>query len=137
MAAAQDNFRVNPSVFLGLDYQEFTTDIYALALSKPSEYFAMRKRTLQLVKQAAIKNLYDTFYTLLSDGQVGNENLFKDVNGTTIQPRYPTQKISEFSLGAAKTLDAICQNAIDILLPLDYKTLASDKLKKIGEANIQ
>jgi hypothetical protein len=133
---AEDNFKVNPSVFLGLDYSEFQNDVYALALSKPSDYFAMRKRCLQAVKQDAIKNLYETFYTLLSDGVVGGNSLFKDVDGAAIQPKYPTQKISEFALSAAKTLDAICQQAIDILLPLDYKTLASDRMRKIGEAGI-
>jgi len=133
--ATQDNFKVNPTVFLGLDYAEFQNEMYAVLLSKTAEYYATRRLVLQKVKADAIRNIYEVFFQLLSEGTIAGEKLFKDVAGNYIEPKYPTQKISEISLSAAKTLDSICNEVIEILLPEEFDVAAAKRLKKIGEAS--
>ena len=55
---------------------------------------------------------------------------------TTFVPNYPQQKVTEFALGAAKTMDALCDECVEIILPLNYRDLAEQRLARKGEANM-
>jgi hypothetical protein len=54
----------------------------------------------------------------------------------TFVPNYPQQKVTEFALGAAKTMDALCDECVEIILPLNYRDLAEQRLARKGEANM-
>ena len=74
----------------------------------------------------------------MSTGMIGTTNaatgdLTVDA-GVIFVPAYPNQKITEFALGAAKTLDAICDECIEIILPLNYRDLAESRLARKGES---
>jgi hypothetical protein len=129
-----NNFKVDPASFLGLDYAEYKNNIYAKALSEPSEYFKLRKAVLKKVKTDAVTDLYTTFYNLLTDGTDKGGQAIEGL--TDPPPHYPSQKVSEFALSAAKTLDDILNECIEIILPIDYKDLASRRLEEKGRANI-
>jgi transcription termination factor Rho len=123
------NFRVNASQYLGLSYQEYCNDLYAMAISNPEAYFKMRKEVLKAVKQDAIGKMYDVFYDILVNGTVNNAHVLN--NGTDdLEPQYPEQKVSEIALSASNTLDNILNRVIELILPIDYKDIA---LKRIGE----
>ena len=53
---------------------------------------------------------------------------------TVFKPAYPNQSITEFALGAAKTLDKICDECIEIIIPMNYRDLAESRLARKGEA---
>ena len=123
--SANDRFYIETSDFLGFKYEQFRNELYAKALSTPSEYFKLRKEVLETVKNQAIQDMYKQFYNLLSKGQ--------DINGNDIstlgEPAYPSQLVSKFSFKAARTLEAILNEAIEILLPVDFKKLSERRLE--------
>jgi hypothetical protein len=130
-----NNFRVSTSNYLGSDFEGYCDDVYALALSKPEQYFAIRKQVLKEVKMGAVRNLYSTFYNVLSKGEgtdeAGNPKGMSAPAGVFFRespPSYPNQKINEFALSAAKTLSKIVDECVEILLPLDYKDIAKTRL---------
>ena len=43
------------------------------------------------------------------------------------KPNIPRQKVNEFALKAAKTLDAISEEAVEMILPADYRTIAENR----------
>lgn len=130
------NFKVDTSNFLGLKYNEYRNKMYALAISKPSDFFALREKVLDEVKTKAIGNLYETIYNVLSDGKVTTTQITTASGVSLPSPSYPKQKINEISLSAAETLDRILDEVINIILPLDYKSLASARLTQKGEAGL-
>ena len=71
--SATDRFYIETSDFLGFKYEQFRNELYALALSKPSDYFKLRKEVLETVKNQAIQDMYKQFYNLLSKGQDIND----------------------------------------------------------------
>ena len=58
-------FELDTSDYLGIDHAAFRDIMLALALSKPSEYFQLRKNVLAAVKRNAVANIYKTYYSLL------------------------------------------------------------------------
>ena len=51
-------------------------------------------------------------------------------------PNYPKQKVTEFALGAAKTMDALCEECVQIIFPVNYEDLAAARLARKGEARM-
>ena len=126
-----DRFAIDTSDFLGINYDSYKNDLYAMALSTPADYMKLRKETLSVVKNQCIKDIYTQFYNLLSKGE--------DLNGTQIgslpAPGYPAQMVSKFALKAARTLDSILEEAIEIILPLNFKELSTKRLEDQSKQN--
>ena len=51
-------------------------------------------------------------------------------------PNMAYQDVSEFALAASKTLQAICEECVEKLLPINYKNLAEQRLARKGEAKL-
>ena len=137
--AESQNFKIDTSNYLGISHSTYKNRLLEIALTQPAQYFKIRENVLKNVKENAIKNMYDTFYNVMSSGKIGGTNaatgdLTVDAN-TIFVPAYPNQKITEFALGAAKTLDAICDECIEIILPINYKDLAESRLARKGESD--
>ena len=126
-----DRFVIDTTDFLGIAYESYKNDLYALALSTPADYMKLRKETLATVKNQPIKDIYTQFYNLLSKGQ--------DLNGGAIstlpEPGYPAQMVSKFALKAARTLDSILEEAIDIIFPLNFYELSTKILEDQSKQN--
>ena len=126
-----DRFVIDTEDFLGLKYEAFRNELYALALSTPADYMKLRKEVLATVKNQSIKDIYTQFYNLLSKGE--------DINGAQIStlppPSYPAQLVSKFALKAARTLDTILEEAIEIILPLNFKELSTKRLEDQSKQN--
>ena len=129
-------FELNTSDYLGIDHAAFRDDMLALALSKPSEYFLLRKQVLAAVKRDAVANIYKIYYNLLTEGKDGRGNLvlsggfetgLADTIVRAFVPKYPKQKVNEFALGASETIDKIAEDAIEILLPRGYEDIAKER----------
>ena len=123
------NFQLDTSDYLGFKYEEFLNQLMALAVSKPSDYYTMRSKTLKLLKQVVVKSVYDTYYGLLTTGEIGGESPL-----APLVPNYPQQKASQFALGASKTINDILNSALDIILPPNHLDVAKLKLTQKGEA---
>ena len=127
--ATQSPFKVSPNNFLGHDYEDFLSKMYALALSKPNDYFLLRAEVVQKVKRAAVGKLYDTFFNALTEGNDERGNtLFPGLN--SIKPKYPEQKVNDFCLSAAATLDEILNDLVNIIMPDKINEILGDKIGK-------
>ena len=122
------NFEINTDDYLGFEYEEYLNNINAMAISKPSEYYKLRAELLARVKKKVVKDVYDAYYNLLTTEPVGK------FNGQDLIPNYPTQKASKFALEASATTNAILNKALEIVLPINYSDIATQKLVQKGEA---
>ena len=50
-----DPFKIDTSDVLGISYNAYKTKMYALALSRPSDYYKLREQVVQKIKDAADK----------------------------------------------------------------------------------
>ena len=137
------NFQINPTDYLGHDHEVFKTKLMELALSEPKKYFELRRDVLTAVKKQAVDDAYNTYYHLLTIGKLKNgatdllngksSNAY--VDGGFV-PSMPMQKVNEFSLKAAKTLDAIAEECIEMLLPQDYRQIAENRTVQKTASNL-
>ena len=134
MAAAGFDFKVDTSNYLGQDYKVFKEYVYGLALSQPSKYFDLRQKVIKDCKTAIVKDMYVIIYNMLNEGKNKGNNVI-DGEFATHPPSYPKQLINEFALGASKTLDKIFDEAVEIILPLDYKKIAEKSLEVKGSGS--
>ena len=123
------NFEVDTSDYMGFKYEEYLNELMAIAMSEPKKYYKMRAETLRALKQGIITQIYTTYYNLLTTGKVG---LLAPLEG--LEPCYPQQKASQFSLAASKTINEILNSALDIILPANHLDVAKMKLTQKGEA---
>ena len=135
MATNTANFRVNVSQFLGQKNAEYRDSLYSLALSKPTEYFTFRKEASSYIKEEALKNLYNVIYDALNTGKKTGTGVSIGSNMPAGGPQVSEKIINEIALSAAKTLNAILDEVMEHIAPLDYKTIANQRYKVAGEAS--
>ena len=123
------NFEVDTSDYMGFRYEEYLNELMAIAMSEPKKYYKMRSETLKELKQGIITQVYNTYYKLLTTGKVGTVDTLEG-----LEPCYPQQKASQFSLAASKTINEILNSALDIILPANHLDVAKMKLTQKGEA---
>ena len=124
------NFKVETSNYLGFEYEEYLNELMALAVSKPSDYYKIRAETLKALKTDVITAVYNTYYSLLTEGVINEKNTLGG-----LKPAYPQQKASQFSLAASKTINEILNSALEIILPANHLDVAKMKLSQKGEAS--
>ena len=138
--STKQTFEINTEDYLGLGYDSYKNDVYALALSKPSEYFSLRREVMQKVKKDSITNIYQSFYNVLSKGQDVTGAPIRALTVSTLNggkgPQYPAQKVSELALQSARTLDEILNEVIDIILPADYEILANKRAVQHSKGSV-
>ena len=129
------DFKIDPSDYLSIDYETYRDDMLELALAQPAQYFQLRKAVLKAVKRQACINQYNIYYNLLTNGKKadGTTSIFQDLEGGAptsadlFKPKYPKQLVNQFALGAAKTIDKISEDAVELILPRDYKSIANER----------
>ena len=127
-------FEVDTNDYLGFKYEAYRNEMYAIALATPSDYFKIRKEVLGKVKNEAIKDIYTSFYKILSLGEdQGSNKIIKPATGAPLIPGFPQQEVSKIALKAARTLDALLDEVINIILPADYKKLATSRLEETSK----
>jgi hypothetical protein len=133
------DFELDPSDYLGIEHEAFKANILQLALSKPSEYFQLRKDVLKAVKKDAVQEQYKIYYELLTTGKKAGSTgsiIGTQPNYGLFVPNMPKQKVNEFALKAAKTIDAIAEEAIEMLLPSDYRKIAEARTSQRTAGNM-
>ena len=134
------NFRIDTGDYLGIEHEAYKTKLFQLALTDPDEYFKLREKVLEIVKKDAVSNQYDVYYNLLSEGKTSGGIPIVNALGQKyvklFKPCVPLQETNQFALKASKTIDAICEEAIELLIPMDYKDIAEKRMKKKTEGNL-
>jgi len=132
------NFKIDPANYAGIDHESYRADMLQLALAQPTEYTKLRKEVLNIVKKEAVNSQYAIYYYLLTVGQeagTGNGGNSILQGSTAVQaetkaifvPKVPSQIVNEFALKAAKTIDKIAEEAIEMILPADWKQIADNR----------
>ena len=131
-----NKFFLDTDDVLGFGYQEYVASIRALALSKPAEYFNLRREVLKKVKIDAVSNLYKTLFNALSSGTDIHSKPIGILGSGNFKPNYPSQRINDFCIQVASDLADHINRAIDIILPDDFEKLASGKMSLKGRGNV-
>jgi hypothetical protein len=128
------NFKIDPSNYAGIDHEAYRSDMLQLALSQPTVYTQLRKDVLQLVKKEAVNTQYAIYYSLLTKGETPEGTSILNSRGSNSQaqagvfkPHVPNQVVNEFALKASKTIDRIAEEAIEMILPADWKQIADNR----------
>ena len=122
-----DNFKVDPSNYLGHNYDAYLAKMYTLALSKPTEYLKIRETVKERVKKAAVTSIYTEYYSILTNGKTSN-NVSIYGPDYNFKPDYPQQEVNDFCLGAAKSLNEILNKLCDIIIPDNMNKIMGDKI---------
>ena len=137
MATSSGYQEVDVLNHFGTNHDAYKSELYKFALTKPSEYFDLRKKVLNSVKNDAIKNLYKTIYNLMLSGKdiAGNPVI---IAADKLEPQVPVNKINNFALSAVATMTEIVDDMIEMLLPLEINNILTAKFTNTGIAeNIQ
>jgi hypothetical protein len=88
------------------------------------ENFKKIEKRLQhyILKLGEIKEKYDQ-WSLRQEIKKQQPDKFAD----KFKPNYPKQLVNQFALGASKTIDKIAEDAVELLLPRDYKSIANER----------
>ena len=142
------NFKIDTKNYLGMDHEAYKTKLFQLAITKPEAYFELREQVLNNVKTQAVATQYNIYYHLLSKGTKTDGSSYVVTPASMaaslpagglagiFKPCVPLQDTNQFALKASKTIDAICEEAIEMLIPMDYKEIAEKRLKKRTEGNL-
>jgi hypothetical protein len=119
---------------LGLDYKRVRGDLLALSLSKPSNYYDLRTGIITGVTETMVEMVYMMIWELLKNGRYGsNPTTYKNLAGSDIvfSPNLPDHLINQFATKAARTVEDLCEEAVQLILPDDYLQLSQNRQKDI------
>ena len=119
---------------LGLDYKRVRGDLLALSLSKPSNYYDLRTEIISEVTEKMVQIIYVLIWDLLRNGKInGDQSKYKNVANTEVPfiPQLPEHLINQFATKAARTVEDICEEAVQLILPDDYLQLSQNRQKDI------
>ena len=143
------DFKIDVSDFRGIEHEEFRTNLLNLALTKPTEYNKLRMHVLRKIKKAAVDAQYGIYYYLLTDGcttsqdgKTKSQNLLADAvdevkqHHLMFRPCIPKHLVNEFAMKASATIDKIAEEALNMILPDDWKTIADQRLYTKTKGNM-
>ena len=133
------NFKVNPSDFRGIEHEKFRTRLLNLAITKPTEYNNLRMQVLEKVKEKAVNSQYNIYYYLLTAGrnEANDRSIIEgEDNADLFVPRVPANVVNEFAMKASATIDKIAEEAIEMIMPDDWKDVADKRLYTKTKSNI-
>ena len=135
------NFKIDPSEYTGIEHEELRTNLLNLALTQPTAYNKLRMNVLKKVKKAAAESQYAIYYYLLTegcsaaeDGKTKSNHILAGATDGSVdhvgifKPCVPKHIVNEFALKASATIDKIAEEAINMILPDDWKTIADQRL---------
>jgi hypothetical protein len=100
---------------------------------------------LEKVKEAAVNSQYKIYYYLLTTGmnETNDLHILVDTisdksNGLSSMfvPRVPANVVNEFAMKASATIDKIAEEAIEMIMPDDWKDVADKRLYTKTKSNI-
>ena len=131
------DFEIDTNDILGFNFESYCCLMRGCSISHPEKYQKIRKAVMETVRRDAVKNIYKTFFNVLTKGQDINGGIIVgfNIDGTPCKPGYPSNKVSDFAQGAAEAMTRYCNDCVDIILPQSYDRLAEAKLTIKGQAS--
>ena len=136
--APQDSkFFIDINNEIGLNYKRVRGALLALSLSKPSNYYDLRTKIVDKITETSVREIYLNFFNILRNGIVGGDQVtYDDLNGRpkAFVPQLPEHLINEFATKCARTIEEMCEECINLILPEDYLQLSQNRQKDILKA---
>ncbi len=143
---------VNPNNEMGHQEQSMKSKVLAIALQKPENYYRLRDCIMAVVRDSITKNVFDLFKGVLSEGKVpsvgdtadlkelgfeAGQIKYEAIGGKWIPfvPNLPFADVQAFALDCAEIMESKCDEAIEYILPLDFKELANKKSNTLLKAS--
>ena len=108
------NFSVDVENYLSFQFDDHKNKMLALSLSNPTAYETGRAKMVESIRNKTVKDFYSTLMSVMTTGKLtgASSTVIAD---TTIG--YPKQDAAKFCISAAETLNKICVECVDIILP--------------------
>jgi hypothetical protein len=104
---------------------------------------------LRKIKKAAVDAQYGIYYYLLTEGceaanrgKIKGQNILSDPRtgfpeyADLFKPNVPKHLVNEFAMKASATIDKIAEEAIEMIMPDDWKDVADKRLYTKTKSNI-
>jgi hypothetical protein len=127
-------FYININNELGLNYKRVKGSLLALSLSKPSNYYDLRNDVIDKITEKAVEETYTRFWNILRNGRVSDDQVtYVDEIGITraFVPQLPEHIINDFATKCARTIEDMCEECVNLILPDDYLKLSQNRQKDI------
>ena len=128
IAPKKSVFRVNVTNQLGLDFQKSRSKLLSVALSSPAEYFRARDDLISSITETQVKLMYEIYWRALTKGMLpkkGRDGYTQfEVGGAAFEPNMPESEVNKFALKVANAVKEIAEEAVEEIMPMQYKDLA-------------
>lgn len=132
-------FKVDPANILGREAKAQRQKLLAVALAKPENYYAFKDYVEEQVITQTVKDFYEMFYQLLTEGKVPSGQLkYQDASNTDVdwKPKLPESVVAKFSMKVAQMIEEITEEALEEALPSNITDLAINRQKKILDTKV-
>ena len=124
------NFTVDVENYLSFQFDDHKNKMLALSLANPSSYEAGRASMVEAIRNKTVKDFYTTLMSVMTTGKLlTGANI---ISGVSVG--YPKQDAAKFCISAAETLNKICVECVDIIMPPPYSRIALQRDSDLGKA---
>ena len=131
--ATIDVFQLDTNNVMGLKFKNYLSEIRALSLTNPRQYFVLRKDISTKIIDVPVSNLYKSVFLCLTKGTaINGDALSTEVAYGTgagaLIPGYPSQKANIIALRLAEILEDELSKILETLMPLSFDNVASNTM---------
>ena len=125
------NFSVEIENYLSFQFDDHKNKMLALSLANPSTYEAGRAKMVESIRNKTVKEFYATLMSVMTTGKLAGSGS-NIISGVDVG--YPKQDASKFCISAAETLNKICVDCVDKIMPPPYSSIALQRDSDLGKA---
>ena len=114
----------DPLDYLSVNYQAYCNKIYALSITEPSKYYALRNDLTIALNKEILQKLHGTIFDLLRYGQIGTKPYTEKY-----KPSYPCEKVNKICMDISVLIKQELDKITSLLLPPDNHKLADSSLR--------
>ena len=132
-----NQFKVDVQDYLSIKHNTFKEKMLQLALTNPSEFYEIREKVMESTINAAIGDLYETLYTVMTTGKKkdGTSAAGAATKASLFVPNVPKQEVGDFCLRAATTMEGIVRKCVDEILPPNIIEVAKSRIASKTSTN--
>jgi hypothetical protein len=134
IAPEDSKFFININNEIGLNYKRVRGALLALSLSKPSNYYDLRTKIVDKITETSVREIYYRFFNILRNGVIDRDQIsYTTLDGrpTAFVPQLPEHLINEFATKCARTIEEMCEECVNLILPEDYLQLSQQRQKDV------
>ena len=125
------SFTVDVENYLSFQFDDHKNKMLALSLSNPSAYESARSKMVHEIRNKTVKDFYATLMSVMTTGKLAGAST-TIISDVTVG--YPRQESAKFCISASETLNRICVDCVDIILPPPYSRIALQRDSDLGKA---